>query len=121
MSLLDLLDTVNVIDRLGGAIYGLGIQRQSGRVIRVRHSEDGEPPTAGYELVEVLARYSISSWSYLADSKGISFRVRSGQWQWAVDLLTVYGAPVQHVARAWTRKPGVRMPPPWSETEKERR
>ncbi len=116
MSAFDFLDSINAIDRLGGAIYGAFVQQQTGRVIRIDHVEN----VNAYHYVGMLKRYKIPTWSYRADSKQISFRVRSGQWQWAVDLLTISGAPVQHPARDWATKPGARMPPPWSTRQKRR-
>lgn len=111
MNTLDLLDAVNMIDRLGGLLYGLARHGQIGRTIRIAHSKGN----TGNQWAALLARYGVDCWAKRATSTHLVFNVRAGQWQWAVDLLARAGAPVDHPARPWARgKPG-QMPTPWAD------
>lgn len=110
-----LLDAVNVVDRLGGLLYGLARHGQIGQQIRIAHTTGKTPDNrTGNHYATVLARYRIDVWSKRATGSQLVFNVRGGQWQWAVDLLTIYGAPVAHQARPWALARGGRMPTPWA-------
>lgn len=113
MKWLDLLDAVNVIDRLGGLLYGLARHGQIGRPIRIAHGK-----TTGNDWAALLKRYGVDCWNKRATSTHLVFNVRSGQWQWAVDLLAKAGAPVEHPARPWARGKHGAMPTAWGDRRK---
>lgn len=116
--ILNLLDMMNLIDRVGGLLYGLARHGQIGRSIRIAHTtdKDGKTPAnrTGNHYAALLALYHIDVWSKRATGSHLVFNVRGGQWQWAVDLLTIYGAPVAHKARPWAMRRIGRMPAPWA-------
>lgn len=114
--MLDFLDKFNFIDRIAGLLMALE-QGQMGKQIRVLHTppgKDGRTPQnrTGNYYAKLLKRYGIPVWWRRATSKYLIFNVRVDQWQWAVDLLTKEGVPVEHKARPWTGKAG-KMPEPW--------
>lgn len=111
-------DMLDIIDRLGGLLYGLLVHRQFGKQIRVAHRRgpDGRTPSGhtGDEYADLLRRYKIDCWAKRTTNDHLIFRVRVGQWQWAVDLLARHGADVEHRPRGWARRSPV-MPTPWAD------
>jgi hypothetical protein len=114
--MLNLLDRFNWIDRLIGlammARYGRG------RQIRIRHAKpdaSGRTPTnqTGNHYASLLKQYKIPVYYRRATSQYLIFNVPAGQWQWAIDLLTVAGAQVDHTARPWAMRRNGHMPTPW--------
>lgn len=126
--LLDLLDMINLVDRAAGAASATR-QGQMGRQVRIRHRLSKDAPTAAAagtqsmnEYSDVLARYKIPVFWKRATSEQCIFNVRSGQWQWSIDLLYLAGADVVQRPSRWAvnykaRNPG-KMPPPWAWREK---
>lgn len=114
MNAVDLLDAVNVIDRVAGAISAVR-QGQMGKQVRVRHAsaEAGAGARQMNDYADILERYKIPVYWKRATSTHCIFNVRAGQWQWAVDLLFIAGADVEHTPRPWARQRQGRLPTPW--------
>lgn len=114
--MLDLLDKLNWIDRLAG--LAMMLRYGWGKQIRIRHAKpdsSGHTPVnqTGNRYAETLKRYKIPVYYRRATSQHLIFNVPRGQWQWAVDLLAVAGAQVEHQSRPWVARRNGRMPKPW--------
>ena len=105
----DLIDAANWYDRVAGILSCLA-QGQMGRQIRI---ERRGATMTGAQYADVLRRYRIATWWKRSTDKHLIFNVRVDQWQWAVDLLAIAGAPMEHQARPWAAKRLGQLPEPW--------
>jgi hypothetical protein len=116
MNWLDLLDLFNWIDRATGLLAMLRYGR--GRQIRIRHAKPDSSgrvtkTQTGNHYASILKRYKIPVYYRRATSQHLIFNVPAGQWQWAVDLLAIAGAQVEHKARPWAAGRKGTLPKPW--------
>lgn len=114
--MLDLLDKFNWIDRIIG--LAMMLRYGWGKQIRIRHAKpdkSGRTPVSqtGNSYAGVLGRYKIPVYYRRVTGTHLIFNVPTKQWQWAVDLLTVEGAQVEHDARLWATRRNGKMPTPW--------
>ena len=113
MNALDLLDAVNVIDRLGGLI--LSLRHGGAHTFRFDRTT-----TTGADVERILRRYKIRVFGRRITSKHAMLSVPSKQAAWAEYLLLRAGAPVvtRFDARnaAWAaRHPAGQLPPAWKD------
>ena len=121
MSILDLLDAFNFIDRaqglLAGIYYGGGSHQ-----FRIEHGE----ASTGQDYEDMLRKRGVAVFGRRVTSKLLIFNVKARQARWAEHILVRAGAPivssrVDASNDGASERHGGTLPVPWSETKKGKR